>query len=127
MSILSSIYFTGILTSSELPSLMRLNAERLTKSYQILVQALERWDVEYIPSSAGLLLFVKVLKNATNWEEEADMVERIKKGGVLVAPGKRYNVDGEVGWIRLLFAVPEGIMREAIKRIGKVLDKTIEY
>lgn len=67
------------------------------------------------------MLSVKVLKNATDWEEEADVMEKLEKSGVIVAPGKRCDIDGEIGWVRILFAVPMDTMREAIKRIGNVL------
>jgi len=104
VSVLSSLYVTEILTSPKFPTLVKLNAQRLATSYQILTKALQEWNIEYIPATAGLMLFIKVLKNATKWEEEEDIIRKLSDG-----------------WIKILYAVREDVMIEAIKRIGPVL------
>ncbi|KAM3069257.1 hypothetical protein ACMFMG_010768 [Clarireedia jacksonii] len=124
VSILSSIYVTAILTSPDLPHLISLNTSRLKSAYEYLTTRLDKWGIEYIPVKAGMLIFVRVAKDAQTWEEEAAVVDKIKESGVLVQPGKRWGgIDGEMGWVKMLFAVKEEVMREALARIGKVLGK----
>ena len=76
------------------------------------------------------MIFVKVLKNAETWDQEAEMIQRLRKCGasgdggvgVAVVPGRHYGgIDGEKGWIRMLFAVKEEVMKEALERMEGVL------
>lgn len=78
---------------------MKLNSERLYSSYQMITKAFQDWDIEYIPVSAGLGIWAKVVKNATTWEEEGAVVKEIEKNGVLVMAGQDMRgIDGEKGW-----------------------------
>lgn len=67
----------------------------------------------------GLCLWTRLVRSG---EEEALAINKLLEGGVAVAGGKQYfSMYGETGWIRMLFAVPEDVMREALTRIEKVL------
>ncbi|PQE18822.1 1-aminocyclopropane-1-carboxylate synthase 1 protein [Rutstroemia sp. NJR-2017a WRK4] len=124
VSILSSIYVTALLTSPELPNLISLNKSRLKSAYEYLTTRLDEWGVEYIPVKAGMLIFVRIAKNAQTFEEEAAVVGKLKESGVLVQPGKMWGgIDGEKGWVRFSFAVKEEVMRDALERMGRVLGK----
>lgn len=67
------------------------------------------------------MIFVRVLKTAETWEDEAAILKKLMEGGVSVVPGKHYGgIDGQKGWIRMLFAVREDVMREAIGGVDGV-------
>jgi aspartate/methionine/tyrosine aminotransferase len=124
VSILSSIYVNAILTSPELPNLISLNKSRLKSAYEYLTTRLDEWGIEYIPVKTGMLIFVRIAKDAQTFEEEAAVVGKLKESGVLVQPGKMWGgIDGEKGWVRFSFAVKEEVMRDALERMGKVLGK----
>lgn len=64
VSALSSLFITAVLTSPQLPALIELNKEGLRNSYGLLTSKLREWDVEYIPVRAGMMIFVKIAKDA---------------------------------------------------------------
>ena len=64
VSVLSSIYMTAVLTSPQLPTLIELNKEGLRSSYELLTTKLKEWNVEYIPVKAGIMIFVRIAKDA---------------------------------------------------------------
>jgi hypothetical protein len=40
----------------------------------------------------------------------------------MIAPGKNYGgIDGQVGWVRMSFSIPEEKLREGLERIGMTL------
>lgn len=84
-----------------------------------MTEGLEKLGVEYIPVKAGVCLWAKLVRSG---EEESMAISNLMDGGVAVARGKKYfSMYGETGWIRMLFAVPEDVMREALTRIERVL------
>lgn len=121
-STLSNLYLTAILEFPNLPDLLELNLQRLANNYKILTDALKSLNFEFLPASAGLFVFVNVVKNAETWEDEAKMIRRFAEYGVKVSPGREYvGEDGEKGWVRIGFSVPETMLREAISRIEKCI------
>lgn len=122
-SCLSSILTTALLTSPKLPALLAVNSRRMSASYAIVTSILRQWDVEFIPASAGLFVFARLVKGAQTWEEETAVVERLRNdAGVLVSPGRAYHgVEGEKGWVRLTFAVPALLLTEGLRRMGRCL------
>jgi len=87
----------------------------------MITNAFQDWNIEYIPVRAGVGIFAKVLKNAETWEEEDVVVQKLLENGVSLGGGKSWGgIDGEKGWIRMTFSVPEDVMREVILRMGKV-------
>ncbi|MCJ1271570.1 hypothetical protein MMC22_011472 [Lobaria immixta] len=121
-SSLSSVFVAALLTSPKLPSLMAMNKRRLAESYQIVAAALRQWNVEFIPAHAGLFVFAKLAKEIRTWEEEAIAVERLKESGVLVGSGRAFHVmEGEKGWMRMTFALPEDMLRAGLKKVQSCL------
>lgn len=122
VSSLSSVFVTALLTSPELPRLVALNTKRLAESYQIVAGVLRQWNVEFIPASAGLFVFAKLAKGIKTWEEEETVMERLKESGVLVGSGRAFHVvEGEKGWMRVTFALPEEVLREGLKKLQSCL------
>ena len=91
---------------------------RLAQAYKSFTSFLKQHGIEYIPVNAGLYVFAKLAPDAKSWEDEAAMIENLKKAGVLASAGKAYHVvDEEKGWARLTFAIDQGQMIEALRRI----------
>ena len=121
-SALSNLYVTALLGSAELPSLIKLNVKRLTHGYNVLTSTLREWDVDFIPVSAGLMVFAKLAKNAVTWQDNRDFVKKLREKGVKVTPGRMFGgVKNEMGWVRITFSVPEEVLRNALSRIEKTL------
>lgn len=121
ISCLSTIFVKSILTSPRLPYLIAQNREMLARSYTIMTEFLKSHAIAYIPANAGLYVFARIAPDARTWEEEAEAVERLKLAGVLVSSGKAYHgPDTEKGWARVLFAIEETHLREAIRRMATV-------
>ncbi|KAL1856868.1 putative secondary metabolism biosynthetic enzyme [Diaporthe australafricana] len=123
-SALSSIFVTRLLTSAELPALVRTNSERLGAAYATLTAFFAESGVRYAPCNAGLYVFARLAGDVETWEEEEAMVERLKHAGVLVSAGRAYHGPArEKGWMRVGFAVEESELREAIRRMKCVLEE----
>jgi aspartate/methionine/tyrosine aminotransferase len=83
---------------------------------------LQRHRVPFIPVSAGVYVFAKLVPDAKTWEEEAAVVQKMKEAGVLVSSGRAYHgQETEKGWARITFAVSQTTLREGIRRIEAVL------
>lgn len=122
---LSTGFATGLLNSPKLPSLIELNAERLSKAYITLTTFFKQYHIPYIPCNAGICLFARIAPKAETWEDEAAIVGRIKDAGVLVSSGKAYHGPKmEKGWARVGFAVEPAELEEAIRRMKIVFDTT---
>lgn len=113
---------TALLTSAKLQSLIDLNRSRLSEAYGEVTSFLQRYGIKYIPVSAGLYVFAKLVPNAQIWEEEENALKKLKEAGVLVSPGKTYHwVDSEKGWVRITFAVERRALIEGLSRIKEAL------
>jgi hypothetical protein len=114
ISTLTALFTTTILASRRLPALLSLNTARLTSSFAILRSYLQRWDVEFIPPTAGLYVFAKLGKQMMTEEEEDGMVRRLK--------GKGFKMGGlGAGWVRITFSAPEGVLVEGLRRVEREL------
>lgn len=123
-SALSAIFVTRLLTSPELPALIRTSSERLGAAYATLTAFFVENGVRYVPCNAGLYVFARLAGDVETWEEEERMVERLKRAGVLVSAGRAYHGPAqEKGWMRVGFAVEESELREAIRRMKYVLEE----
>jgi DNA-binding transcriptional MocR family regulator len=119
---LASTYLTSLLTWSQLPTLLKLNSERLTTSYQLLADSLKKWNIEFIAPSHGLFLFARLAQGARSVADEKSFYDRLAIGGVRVGEGRFYRgVEGEYGWARIRFSVPVDVMHQALARIEAVL------
>jgi aspartate/methionine/tyrosine aminotransferase len=124
ISALATIFVTSLLESPELDSLIELNSRRLSAAYAKLTSFFRKHSVPYVPCNAGLYVFAKLAHRATTWEDEAYMVLQLKEAGVVVSAGRAYHVpEGEKGWMRVGFAVDDGDLLEAMRRIETVLTK----
>jgi hypothetical protein len=66
--------------------------------------------------------FARLPKNAQTWEEEAAVAKQLLEAGLMIAPGKNYGgIDGQVGWVRMSFWIPEEKLREELERTGMTL------
>lgn len=119
---ISSLYLSSLLGWSQLPTLIALNSERLTESYQLLATALKEWSIDYITPTDGIFLFAKLAKNAKTVDDEIDFYNRLARHGVLVGPGRFYKgVETDFGWARIRFSVRADHMRSALERISTFL------
>jgi aspartate/methionine/tyrosine aminotransferase len=108
---------TALLNSPELPTLLSTTRSRLAACYKIVVDTLTELGIEVFPSTAGLWLNAKV-KDA----ETADVIEKGREKGVIVGRGTEFNgVEGENGWIKITFALPEEILKEGMERLKAAL------
>jgi aspartate/methionine/tyrosine aminotransferase len=123
ISALSTIFVISLLESPELDSLIELNSRRLSAAYAKLTSFFRKHGVPYVPCNAGLYV-AKLAHRATTREDEAYMALQLKEAGVVVSAGRAYHVpEGEKGWMRVGFAVDDGDLLEAMRRIETVLTK----
>jgi len=121
-SSLSNMYAIALLTSPELPNLVKLNTNRLRNAYETITTALQEWKIEYLPVSAGVSLWAKMAPDAKTWEDETDIINRLRENGLVVGSAKQYGgINMEKGWMRILFAVNEDVLKEVIRRMEIVV------
>ncbi|KAI0479312.1 pyridoxal phosphate-dependent transferase [Xylariaceae sp. FL0804] len=125
-SSLSATSLTTVLTSSRLPDLLATNRSRLAASYAQLARGLRDLGVEFVPATHGLFVFARVLggDGVESREDELRRLARLRACGLAVCPGWAFDggagaTTEELGWARVLFAVPEDVMREAVLRLKK--------
>lgn len=119
---IASLYLSSLLTWSQLPTLLKLNSERLTTSYRLLADALRKWNIDFVTPTHGLFLFVKLAKHARNASSEREVFDELAVSGVRVGEGSGFKgVEGEFGWARVRFAVDVETMLKALERMEKVL------
>ncbi|EMR90484.1 putative 1-aminocyclopropane-1-carboxylate synthase protein [Botrytis cinerea BcDW1] len=119
VSSLSSLYITAVLKCAKLSDLIVLSHKRLRSVYKLLTSRLETWGVEYIPVKAGVVIHLRIAKNAQSWEDEAPVLAKIKEQGVVIGSGRAYGIG--MGWGRMLFSVKEELMMEVLGKLEKVL------
>lgn len=118
LSSLTAIAATSILTSPELPELLKINAERLTQAYTTMTQVLKELRIPYMPANMGPFLFARLAPYAKTWQDESRVMEACKAAGVSVSTGKSYHgPDAEKGWARLNFAIQPAKLEEALGRL----------
>ena len=119
---IASIYLSSLLTWSQLPTLLKLNSERLTTSYRLLAAFLRKWKIDFVTPTHGLFLFAKLARTARSAAEEKRFYDELAVRGVLVGQGRFYKgVEGDFGWARIRFSVNAEMMSEALGRIEKGL------
>jgi DNA-binding transcriptional MocR family regulator len=120
---ISSLYLSSLLTWSQLPTLLKLNSERLTASYCLLAAFLTNRNIEYVAPSHGLFLFARLVRHAKNAGDEKCFLDRLAiQGGIKVGHGRFYKgVEEQFGWARIRFSVKREEMLEALGRMDKVL------
>ncbi|KKZ61641.1 hypothetical protein EMCG_03826 [[Emmonsia] crescens] len=122
VSSLSAIFTMTLLSSPTLPLLVALNSARLAESYILVTSFFIRHHIDYIPVNAGLNIFARLGPNAKTWEDESDMIMKLKENGVVVRGGGSYHSTlMEKGWVRISFALEEHQLQEALHRIKTAL------
>jgi hypothetical protein len=122
-STLSSIFVASLLSSPKLPDLLATNSRRLGEAYATITTMLRKHGLRYIPSYAGLYLYVRIAPNEATWEEESRVVQKLKDAGVLVSAGRGYHgPENEKGWARIGFAIP----KEELWKATKIMDRVFE-
>ncbi|KAH3904619.1 hypothetical protein HBI56_214050 [Parastagonospora nodorum] len=122
VSVMVSTYVTTLLTWSQLPTLLKLNSDRLTTSCQLLTNSLAKWNIEFITPSHGVFVFAKLAKCAKSAADEEKFYDKLAKAGVRVGEGRLYKgVEGEYGWARICFSLPVDVLQTALGRIEGVL------
>ncbi|RHZ46029.1 pyridoxal phosphate-dependent aminotransferase [Aspergillus thermomutatus] len=122
VSSLTALCTASLLTSPELPRLIQLNSERLLDCYRLLTDFLDSRRIEYVPATAGLFVFARLLPMAKSWDDEASLQHRLRREGLLVSPGKLYHLTPrQIGWFRLTFAIPKDQLTEAVAILARCL------
>ncbi|XP_042856908.1 1-aminocyclopropane-1-carboxylate synthase-like protein 1 [Penaeus japonicus] len=101
---------------------IRLNSERLGRTYRRARERLEAMGARVREARAGLFVWFSIhdFMETHNEEEEMDIHAQMMQAGVYVVPGsKLYCVNP--GWIRLIFSVTEDELDEGLRRIESVL------
>ncbi|KAK2743525.1 hypothetical protein FQN57_004822 [Myotisia sp. PD_48] len=123
ISSLSTIFATALLSSPRLPFLISLNSARLAESYMLITSFFVRHGIKYIPVNAGLNIFARLAPWARTWEDEDEMVRKIRDVGITVCAGGNYHrMPKEKGWARLSFSVGHEVLLEALQRIELALE-----
>jgi hypothetical protein len=119
---IASLYLSSLLTWSQLPTLLALNSERLSHSYQLLAQTLRQWDIRFIVPTHGIFLFAKLAKNARTAKDEMAFFDRLALKGVRVSPGHFYKgVEDDFGWARIRFSLPADVIKKALITLATFL------
>ena len=123
VSALTSLFVCSLLLHHSLPDLIEINRRRLRENYDMLTEFFISCYIPYVPCNAGLYVFAQMAIDAQTWDDEADMVQKLKESGVLVSAGRAYHIpEADKGWMRIGFAVDKEILREAIARMGAVFE-----
>ncbi|EHY54825.1 putative aminotransferase aclI [Exophiala dermatitidis] len=123
ISNLATLSALGILTAPQLPQLISTNKDRLAESYQIMTTFLEQRALEYVPATAGLYVFTKLLPASEVGVSEARLAEILKATGIAVGTGQAYHAgDAARGWFRLVFSMRPQHLRDALIQLGVALD-----
>jgi hypothetical protein len=108
---------------AQLSTLVDLNIRRLRRAALIATQFAEFHGLTYYKPVAGLYIWLRLCPHGCeSWDEEEDFVRRCAERGVLIGSGADYAAE-QVGWFRLIFAVPEQVFVEALRRI----EETVGY
>ncbi|KAJ5113757.1 1-aminocyclopropane-1-carboxylate synthase 7 [Penicillium angulare] len=122
ISSLASAVAVFMLNSPDVPNLIARNSELLGEAYTILTDGLTKLAIKYIPADYGLFLFAKVGEHCKTPKDEVEIVKGLKKIGLIVAPGQRFNCGGqEYGWVRITFSQPAKMIRTALIMIETYL------
>lgn len=125
---ISSMFLSVLLSLPQLPTLLLLNSEWLTASYQILADCLHKWNIEFVQPTHGLFVFARLAKNIRTAGQERSYFDELLKAGLKVSPGRSYRgKEGKFGWARIRFSVADEVMREAAAKLDAILEKQRRY
>lgn len=93
-----------------------------------MIDFLEKRRLDYIPATAGLYVFTRLLPTGYDSVTESQLAQMLKDSGILVGTGQQYHVPTAArGWFRLVFSMGTGQLRHALVRLGSVLDWVLEH
>lgn len=121
-SSLSAIALAGLLGSPDLPRLLALSAARLAEAYTTVTGFLTTHGVEFVPATAGVFVFARLVPEAETWKDEAATVARLRERGVLMSAGRGFRGgEREKGWVRIVFAVEPAELRRGLDIITSTI------
>lgn len=106
---------------------LALSKQRLAERSALTRQLLDELDIRYDDrANAGLFMLIDLRKWLRNdsWEAEAALSQKLREGGVALTSGTELTSE-QPGWFRLIFSQEEDVLREGMKRVGRVL-KAVE-
>ncbi|KAL6712143.1 hypothetical protein ACN47E_000020 [Coniothyrium glycines] len=123
-STLSASLLAPLLAWPLLPTLLALNASRLTARYALLSSFLAARDIEFITPTHGLFVAARLARGVKSVREEAQWFDALERDeGVRVARGSGFRgTDGEFGWGRVRFSCGEEELRRAVEGMGRFLE-----
>jgi aspartate/methionine/tyrosine aminotransferase len=125
-SSISTLYLNSLLTWSQLPTLLALNSERLTLSYNILASFLRRHNIDFVTPTHGLFLFARLAKKAVTVGDENSFYQELElRSGVKIASGGVFNgVEKDAGWARMRFSISVEDMGKAVGKLEAFFEKS---
>jgi DNA-binding transcriptional MocR family regulator len=121
---ISTLYLLSLLSSPHLPTLLALNSERLTASYQVLAECLHKWRIEFVEPTHGLFVFARLTKNVRTMEQEQSYSTQLLQAGLKVSPGQSYRgKKGEFGWARIRFSLAGEMMEDAVAKLDAFFEQ----
>ena len=104
-------------------SFIRQNQKELTESYVVVVRALKKLKIPYIPSRGGLFVWIDLsdLMSENTYESEHQLwLSLYEEKGILLTPGKGFG-HSKFGQFRLIYTF---LQRSALE---KAMEKLAEY
>ncbi|KAF3044289.1 hypothetical protein E8E12_004288 [Didymella heteroderae] len=121
---ISTLYFSSLLSSSYLPTLLALNSERLTASYRVLADWLHKRSIEFVQPTHGLFVFARLAKDLRTMEQDTSYFAQLPQTGLKVSPGHSYQgKEGELGWARIRFSIGEELMRKVVAKLDAIFEQ----
>ncbi|WP_367388587.1 aminotransferase class I/II-fold pyridoxal phosphate-dependent enzyme [Lewinella sp. LCG006] len=123
-------WMVGVMLSDAafMESYIQGNKARLTQSYKLVVSALRKMEVPYVPARGSLFVwadFSKFLKENSDKGQEALWVDIYKNTGVLLTPGSGFQHQKK-GLFRIVYtAVPLAHLEVAMDRMTSYLPTLI--
>ncbi|MFM8313467.1 MAG: aminotransferase class I/II-fold pyridoxal phosphate-dependent enzyme [Deltaproteobacteria bacterium] len=93
--------------------------ELYRKRKTIVVQGLDQLGIQYLKPRATFFIWAKVPGKETSMDFTKRLIEN---EGLVVTPGIGFGKEGE-GYFRLALTVPDASLQDAIKRLGRALNK----
>lgn len=122
VSTLSSLVATKIiLDDAFVDSYIVENQNQLAKAYAQVVETLDRYNIQYLPASAGLFICVR-LSESDDPGEERRIQEALRREKVALMPGSAYHFR-ERGWFRLSFALEPEVLVAGLERIRRAMER----
>ncbi|TKY88358.1 hypothetical protein EX895_002710 [Sporisorium graminicola] len=125
----ASLWCTWLRDAPFLEWYLQENRRRLAKAYEHALAFFQHYGIPYYPSNAGFFLLINLRRYAgiepgmadtDARAKEAQLVERLIEGGVLISPGTMYH-HPKPGWFRFTFSQEPSTLKLALRRLEKVM------